>query len=74
MFKFYSMYIQNAINSKLLNTKLLFPGILNMLQKLEQVFPPGGGGWVGGGGGGGGTPLYGLYGDVPLGRVWVLPL
>ena len=25
-----------------------------------------------GGGGGGGTPLYGLYGDVPLDRVWFL--
>ena len=24
------------------------------------------------GGGGGGTPLYGLYGDVPLDRVWFL--
>ena len=23
-------------------------------------------------GGGGGTPLYGLYGDVPLDRVWFL--
>ena len=23
-------------------------------------------------GGGGGTPLYGLYGDVPLERVWFL--
>ena len=28
----------------------------------------------GGGGGGGGTPTYGLYGDVPLNRVWFLPL
>ena len=26
------------------------------------------------GGGGGGTPMYGLYGDVPLSRVWFLPL
>ena len=25
-----------------------------------------------GGGGGGGTPLYGLYGDVPLDRLWFL--
>ena len=25
---------------------------------------------MGGGGGGGGTPLYGLYGDVALDRVW----
>ena len=24
------------------------------------------------GGGGGGTPLFGLYGDVPLDRVWFL--
>ena len=24
--------------------------------------------------GGGGTPLYGLYGDVPLDRVWFRPL
>ena len=23
-------------------------------------------------GGGGGTPLYGLYGDMPLDRVWFL--
>ena len=29
-------------------------------------------GLVPGGGGGGGTPLYGLYGDVPLDRVWFL--
>ena len=28
----------------------------------------------GGGGGGGGTPLFGLYGDVPLDRVWFFGL
>ena len=27
-----------------------------------------------GGGGGGGTPLFGLYGDVPLDRVWFFEL
>ena len=27
-----------------------------------------------GGGGGGGTPLFGLYGDVPLDRVWFFGL
>ena len=26
------------------------------------------------GGGGGGTPLFGLYGDVPLDRVWFFGL
>ena len=25
-------------------------------------------------GGGGGTPVYGLYGDVPLDRVWLLSI
>ena len=29
---------------------------------------------TGGGGPGGGTPIYGLYEDVPLNRVWFLPL
>ena len=28
--------------------------------------------YLGGGGGGGFTPLYGLYGGVPLDRVWFL--
>ena len=37
------------------------------LKMLLNDFVPGGGG--GGGGGGGVTPLYGLYGDVPLDRV-----
>ena len=36
---------------------------------LARFLTPVGGG---GGGGGGGTPLYELYGDVPLDRVWFL--
>ena len=42
-----------------------------MLPYIAYPAPRGGGG---GGGGGEGPLLYGLYGDVPLDRVWFLSL
>ena len=38
----------------------------NMKMYCMRLFFPGGGG------GGEGTPSYGLFGDVPLNRVWLL--
>ena len=42
--------------------------------KCSAFFRPGSATGYPGGGGGGGTPLFGLYGDVPLDRIWFFGL
>ena len=45
-------------------------GLSSLCDGLYRYAPPISGTFSPGGGGGGGTPLHGLYGDVPLDRVW----
>ena len=65
-FSMFSVSSATFITRTRLVKQIIFPG-----KPVLKIILPGKGGGMGGGGEEV-TPLYGLYGDVPLDRVWFL--